>query len=457
MATPTSACASAGASLVPSPVMATSLPCCCSRLMSSILVSGVASARKSSTPASSAITAAVSGLSPVIITVRMPMARIWSKRSRMPPLTMSLRWMTPRARSSIGHGQRRAALARDLRQRRLELGRHLPAVLTDPGEHRVAGALADRVAVEVDAAHARLRGELDELGVLRVDVPAADAELLGQHHDGAALGRLVGQRGELGGVGELLHGDSRHGEELRRLAVAERDGAGLVEQQRVDVAGGLDGAPGHRQHVVAHEAVHAGDADRREQTADGRRDEADEQRDQHRDRDGRVAVDGERLQRHDDEQEDDRQPGEQDVERDLVGRLLPLGALDERDHAVEERLAGVGRDAHLDPVREHAGAAGDGAAVAAALADDRRRLAGDGGLVDRGDALDDVAVAGDDLAGDHEHDVALAQLARGDLLASSPSTSTLASVSVLVRAQRVGLRLAAALRHRRRRSWRTAR
>ena len=67
----------------------------------------------------------------------------------------------------------------------------------------------------------------------------------------------------------------------------------------------------------------------------------------------RVAVDGERLQRHDHEQEDDREPDEQDVERDLVGRLLPLGALDQRDHAVEERLARVGRDPHDDLVGEH--------------------------------------------------------------------------------------------------------
>ena len=72
MATPTSAWASAGASLVPSPVMATSLPPSCSDRMSSILASGVASARKSSTPASWAMAAAVSGLSPVIMTVRMP-------------------------------------------------------------------------------------------------------------------------------------------------------------------------------------------------------------------------------------------------------------------------------------------------------------------------------------------------------------------------------------------------
>ena len=39
----------------------------------------------------SAIFAAVSGLSPVTITVRMPIARSWSKRWRIPSLTTSLR------------------------------------------------------------------------------------------------------------------------------------------------------------------------------------------------------------------------------------------------------------------------------------------------------------------------------------------------------------------------------
>lgn len=95
MATPTSAWARAGASLVPSPVMATSRPPDCSCLMRRILSSGVASARKSSTPASFAMDAAVSGLSPVIITVRMPMARSCAKRSGIPGLTMSLRKTTP--------------------------------------------------------------------------------------------------------------------------------------------------------------------------------------------------------------------------------------------------------------------------------------------------------------------------------------------------------------------------
>ena len=69
IATATSAWASAGASLVPSPVMATSLPPVWYSRMSSSFASGVAWARKSSTPASAAIAAAVSGLSPVIMTV----------------------------------------------------------------------------------------------------------------------------------------------------------------------------------------------------------------------------------------------------------------------------------------------------------------------------------------------------------------------------------------------------
>ena len=100
MATPTSACASAGASFVPSPVIATMRPFACSSLISAIFVSGVASARKSSTPDSCAITAAVTRLSPVIMTVRMPILRSSSKRSFMPPLTMSFRWMTPSAQLS---------------------------------------------------------------------------------------------------------------------------------------------------------------------------------------------------------------------------------------------------------------------------------------------------------------------------------------------------------------------
>ncbi|SKT83027.1 Uncharacterised protein [Mycobacteroides abscessus subsp. abscessus] len=100
IATPTSACARAGASLVPSPVIATSRPACCSLRSSSSLSSGVASATKSSTPASAAICLAVNGLSPVTMTVRIPMARIWAKRSAIPGFTTSESRITPSSRVS---------------------------------------------------------------------------------------------------------------------------------------------------------------------------------------------------------------------------------------------------------------------------------------------------------------------------------------------------------------------
>ncbi len=47
-------------------------------------------------------------------------------------------------------------------------------------------------------------------------------------------------------------------------------------------------------------------------------------------------------------------------------------APDERDHAVEETFAGIGGDPNLDLIRQHAGAAGHGTAVAAAFPDHGR-------------------------------------------------------------------------------------
>ena len=91
MARPTSAWARAGASLVPSPVMATILPWACSSLMTLILSSGRHSAMKPSTPASWAMVAAVSGLSPVHMMVLIPMARRRAKRSTRPSFTISFR------------------------------------------------------------------------------------------------------------------------------------------------------------------------------------------------------------------------------------------------------------------------------------------------------------------------------------------------------------------------------
>ncbi len=53
-------------------------------------------------------------------------------------------------------------------------------------------------------------------------VALAQAEaLLGEDHDRAALGRLVGERGELRGLGQLALADPVGRDELGRLAVAD--------------------------------------------------------------------------------------------------------------------------------------------------------------------------------------------------------------------------------------------
>src|SRR3989442_547000 len=174
MATATSACASAGASLVPSPVIATSRPCPCMSRISFSFVSGVASARKSSIPALAAMAAAF------------------------------------------------------------------------------------------------------------LDVPLADAVLvLGEDDDAATLGRLVGERRQLRGVGEVPVSHARCGVELSRLAVAECDGARLVEQEHVHVAGGLHGPARHGDHVLLDHPVHAGDANRGQERTDRGGDQAYEQGHQH--------------------------------------------------------------------------------------------------------------------------------------------------------------------------------
>ena len=341
MATPTSAAASAGASFVPSPVIATRFPPACSRRISAILSSGFASARKSSTPASSAIASrgerVVAGDHH-----RADPHRPELREALAHPLLDDVLEVDDAERAS--RRSRRRAASRPRRATRSTIasssaGTEPPRVL-DPAPDRVGGALADRAPVEVDAAHPRLGRERDERAF--GDVPLAQpVALLREDDDRAPFRRLVGEARELRRVGELALVDARQRQELGRLAVAERDRAGLVEQQRRAVARRLDRASREREHVAADEPVHAGDPDRREQAADRRRDQGDEQRDEHDHLLLGARVDRERLQGDDGEQEDDRQPGEQDVERDLVRRLLPLGALDERDHPVEEALAGL--------------------------------------------------------------------------------------------------------------------
>ena len=110
--------------------------------------------------------------------------------------------------------ERCRALGRDLVQQVRDHGVDRAALAADPLGDRVAGALADLAAVEVDARHPGLRREGDELHAL--DAPRPQAELLlGEDDDRAALGRLVGERGELRRLGEVARQDVRRRDRSR--------------------------------------------------------------------------------------------------------------------------------------------------------------------------------------------------------------------------------------------------
>ena len=68
-----------------------------------------------------------------------------------------------------------------------------------------AGAFAQHAAIDIDAAHAGIGGERNEMSFVLGDFAAAQAIFFfGENHDRAAFGSFVGQAGELRGVGEFF-------------------------------------------------------------------------------------------------------------------------------------------------------------------------------------------------------------------------------------------------------------
>jgi hypothetical protein len=139
-------------------------------------------------------------------------------------------------------------------------------------------ALANLRAVEIHAGHPGLRGEGNEGRVLPGQFAAAQSVFLlsqARRSSGPPAFRRrskpVARRRPIGfsHAGRWI--------ELRRLAIAQRDRAGFVEQQNVHVAGSLDRPAGHGDHVALDHAVHARDADGRQQAADGGGNQADQQ------------------------------------------------------------------------------------------------------------------------------------------------------------------------------------
>ncbi|CCJ81125.1 hypothetical protein BN134_1855 [Cronobacter dublinensis 1210] len=318
---------------------------------------------------------------------------------------------------AFGHHQRRAAGARHAFHQRVHLCRKLPAVGFHVATNGVYRAFTDHPVLDVNPAHARLGGKGYKRRLKTLHVALAQVKaLLGEHHDAAAFRRFVGKRGELRGVRQRFFIDARRGQERGGLTVAKRDGAGFIKQQHVHIARRFYRAPAGGYHVRAQHPAHARHADGGEQPADGRRDETHQQRHQHRHADRRAAVQREGIEGRGRQQEDDGERHQQNGERDFVRRFTALGALDHRNHAVEERLAGV--DAALDnqPVGENARAAGYRGEIAARFTDNRRRFARNGALVNRRAAFEHFAVARDNIAGFHQHDIAFAQVGGGNVI-----------------------------------------
>ena len=100
MAIPISACVRAGASLIPSPTMAT-LPFSFNFRITASFPSGRTPAITSSTPASWPIAFAVFSLSPVSITTRSPIFCIWLTASALSSFIVSATAIIPSSVSSL--------------------------------------------------------------------------------------------------------------------------------------------------------------------------------------------------------------------------------------------------------------------------------------------------------------------------------------------------------------------
>ena len=310
-----------------------------------------------------------------------------------------------------GHHQRGTALRGDIRHLGFCFHRKHIAGLHRQVAHGIEGALADADAIgHIHARRAGLRAEFDHVGALDTQ-PLGDV-FTGQFHHGFALRRVVGQRRERRKANELGFLDAGCRVEMRGLAVPDGNGASLVEQQYVQIAGGFHRLTRFSDHVGAQRPVHARNTDGREQAADGGRNEADVQRNERGNGQSGVGVIRERLERDADDGEHQRETGQQDGQRDFVGRFLALGALHEGDHFIQKAFAGLRGDQHFDAVAEHLGAASHAGFVAAGLADHRCGFAGDGTLVDGGQPFDDLTIGWNGVAGLAEKHIAFAQRRR---------------------------------------------
>ncbi|MNJ19902.1 hypothetical protein D3C77_142260 [compost metagenome] len=309
------------------------------------------------------------------------------------------------------HQQRRTAALGDLVHFAGQRCWHLQALHPHEGQHRVHRALAKAALLVVDTRQPGLGSEGHGRQLIRSGL--VEVMQLAQVLDNRlAFSGVVCQRSQQGTLAQLLAGDSGGGMQSTATAVAKGNGAGLVEHQHMHVTGRFHCTTGAGDYIQAHQAVHAGNADGRQQAANGSGDQGHQQRHQKHQRQAAAGKVGEGLQGHHDHQEDQREADQQDVQGNFVGGLLALGALDQGDHAVQGRLARVAGDADQQPVGHQPGVAGDRRTIAAGLADHRSGFTGNRRFVDRRNTFEHLAVTGDHLAGHDLDHIVLAQAGR---------------------------------------------
>ena len=212
------------------------------------------------------------------------MARSWSKRSRMPPLTMSLRWMTPRTLLSRATT---SGVPPELEMRSTiscrSAGTVPPCSFTQfitasPAPLRICVPSISTPLMRVCAVKGMNSASWScSSRPRRPYFSFASTTML--RPSGVSSAREESCAASASSFAATpCSGMNSAAWRLPSVMVP-----GLVQQQRVHVARRLHRLAGHRQHVVLHHPVHPGDADGGEQAADGGRDQADQQRHQHRD------------------------------------------------------------------------------------------------------------------------------------------------------------------------------
>ncbi len=87
---------------------------------------------------------------------------------------------------------------------------------------------------------------------------------------------------------------------------------------------------------------------------------------------------------------------------------------DQGNHAVKKTAAFLDGDTNDNAVAQHAGATRHRAPIAAAFANHRGRFASDGGFINTGDSLNDIAIGGNNVARFADDEVSLLQRRRGN-------------------------------------------